>query len=283
MNTSRFYSGVTLVVGGAFFILAVTSTFTLTQLLRTRFDPLLLVLINFLAGFVEIVIGYESMVTFGGRFSLGVANFASRLSGSRQIIEIMEDPPKALTGKVIHYAFLAYVPLLVFIISVALSWDVFTLDTSRSGLAQPFFRTLDIFARNVGVNPVSFSVELVPILLFMTFLAGTIPSIALPYFRRFKVTGVNSAPFHKGFLITSVGIVTGASAIFTLSGLFYEVLLTSQAPLYYHYSILVMVGLSLYYAFGSYFGLERAERMITKTLETSRSDDAVFKGRVTLS
>ncbi len=283
MGTARFYSGVTLVVGGAFFILAVTSTFTLTQLLHTRFDPLLLVIINFLAGLVEIVIGYESMVTFGGRFSLGIASFASRLGGSRQIVEIIEDPPKALAGKLIHYAFLAYVPILVFLISVALSWDIFTLDTSRSGLAQPFFRTLDIFARNVGVNPVLFSVELVPVLLFMTFLAGTIPSIALPYFRRFRVTGVNSAPFHKGFLFATVGVVAGASAIFTLSGLFYEVLLTAQEPLYYHYSMLEMVGLSLYYAVGSYLGLERAEGMITKTLEASKPDDAVFRGKVTLS
>jgi hypothetical protein len=283
MSTSRLYSGVALIVGGAFFILAVTSTFTLSQLVHTRFDPLLLVFINFLAGFVGIVIGYESMVTFGGRFSLGIANFASRLSGSRQIIEVIEDPPEALTRKLINDAFLIYVPLLVFLISVALSWDIFTLDTSRSGLAQPLFRTLDIFARNVRVNPVLFSVELVPILLLLTFVAGTIPSIALPYFGRFKVTGVNSAPFHKGFLISTVGIIAGASAIFTLSGLFYEVLLTTQEPLYYHYSFLEMVGLSLYYAVGSYFGLGRAESMITKMLESSKSEDAVFRGKVTLS
>jgi hypothetical protein len=282
VSTSRFYSGVALTVGGAFFVLSVTSTFTLSQLLRTRFDPLLLVFINFFAGFVAIVIGYESIVTFGGRFSLGIASFVSRLTGSRQIVEVIEDPPKALTRKLIHYAFLIYVPLLVFLISVALSWDIFTLDTTHSGLAQPFFRTLDIFARNIRVNPVLFSVELVPILLFLTFLAGTIPSISLPYSRRFRVTGVNSAPFHKAFLITTVGIVAGASAIFTLSGLFYEVLLTTKEPLYYHYSVLEMVGLSLYYAVGSYLGLDRAEGMITKMLDSSKSDDAVFRGRVTV-
>lgn len=274
--------GVALVVGGAFFVIAVMTTFSPTQLAHSRFDPVLVIFVNFLSGLVAVVIGYESMVGFGGRFSLGIAKFVAKVSGSRQVVEVIRDQPMALSHGLISQAYLAYVPPLVFLISIALSWDIFTLDTAHSGPAQPFFHLLDIFARNLRVNPVLFSLELVPIFLLLIFVAGIVPSVVLPYFGRFRVTGVNSTPFHKGFLMTTVAVVTGVSAVFSLSALFYEVLFTTQEPLYYHYSLLQLVGLSLYYGVGSSLGLERAGRIITKTLETSKPSDLVFQGTVAL-
>jgi hypothetical protein len=271
------------VVGAGFFVLAVYSTFKMAQPSYARLDPVLLTIVSFVAGVVEILVGYVSIVGFGGKFSVGVARFAARTSGSKQVLEIIGENPNGLSHRLIGQAYLVYVPALVFLISVALSWDIFTLDTVHSGLAQPLFHLLDIFARNLKVNPVRFSLELVPILVLLTFAAGIVPSMVLPYFGKFRVTGVNSAPFHKGFLITTVAVAAGISAIFALSALFYETLFTSQEPLYYHYALLQMVGMSLYYAVGSSLGFEKAGASIMKTLETSNPDDLVFQGTVALS
>jgi hypothetical protein len=283
MTNSAYYNAYALVVGGGFFVLAVYSTFKMVQLPFSRLDPVLLTVVSFVAGALEILVGYVSMLGFGGRFSIGIARFAARAGGSKQVLEVIPEKPHSWFGRLIGTAYLVYVPALVFLISVALSWDIFTLDTIHSGLAQPFFHLLDIFARNFRVNPIRFSLELIPILLLLTFAAGIVPSIVLPYFGKFRVTGVNSSPFHTGLLIATVGVVTGISAIFSLSALFYETLFTSQEPLYYHYSLLQMVGMSLYYAVGTSLGLEMAGARIQKTLETSNPDDLVFRGTVTLN
>jgi hypothetical protein len=282
MNNSILYNGVALVVGAAFFVLAVFSTFTGAEPTYVRLDPILLTVVSFVAGAIAVLAGYTSIVTFGGRFSVGAARFISRVTGSRQVLEVVEDLPSGLSGKLVSQAHLAYLPVLLLLISLALSWDIFTLDTARSGVVRPFFHLLDIFTRNLRVDPVRFSLELVPIILMLTFVAGIVPSMVLPYFGRFRVTGVNDSPFHKGFLITTLAAVAGISAIFALSALFYETLFTSQEPLYYHYALLQMVGICLYFAVGSSLGLEKAGIGIMKDLEASKAEDLVFLGTVSV-
>lgn len=69
------------------------------------------------------VIGYASMVTFGGRVSLGVADSIARLVSARQVIEVRKAPPMRLRHKLLHETFLAYVPVIVLMITVAIAWD----------------------------------------------------------------------------------------------------------------------------------------------------------------
>jgi len=281
MKNSHLFVGVALILGGGFFVLAITSTFTLSQVLRSRFDPVEMVFINVIAGLVEIFIGYESMVIFGGRLSLGVAEFVSRIANSKQVIEVRREQPSALKHKLIRDLFLAYVPLIVFMLTVSIAWDFYNADTVRSGAARPLLHFFDIFARP-STNVILYSVQVTPFVVLFSFLAGVVPSISLPYFRKFKVTGVNSGPFHTTLMISVVGVLAGVSALFTLFGLFYEVLLVNRLPLYYRYILLVAVGFSLYYGVGSYLGLGRAEEMVRKELVGKKWHN-VFEGSVALA
>lgn len=282
MKNEYLFVGIALIVGGAFYVLAVTSTFSFLQITRSRFDPVEMVFISFLAGLVEVLIGYESMVLFGGRLSLGVAEFTAGRTGSKQVIEVRKEEPTELKHRLIREAYLAYVPLVVFIITVAIAWDVYNADSVHSGIFQRLFSPIDVFSRTIRVNVILYSIGVTPLILLFSFIAGIVPSIALPYFRRFKVTGVNSAPFHTWFLVTLIGVVAGISAILTLFGLFYEVLLLEKAPLYYHYILEVGAGFSLYYGVGSYLGLGRAEAMIMRAL-AKKSGGNVFLGSVSVT
>lgn len=283
LKNAHLFIAITLIVGGGFFVLAVTSTFTLFQVVHSRFEPTEMVFLNFLAGLVEIVIGYESMVIFGGRFSLGIADFASRLGGSKQVIEVRKEEPTELKHRLIREAYLAYAPLIVFFITVAIAWDFYNADSIHMGIFRPVFHQLDIFSRAISVNVVLYSIGVTPLIVLFTFLGGIVPSISLPYFRKFKVTGVNSGPFHTTFLVSLVGVVAGISALLTLSGLFYELLLVGKTPLYYHYILLVAVGFSLYFGVGSYLGLERAEKMIKDALSRMKEGSKAFEGSVALT
>lgn len=155
-------------------------------------------------------------------------------------------------------------------------------DSVHSGVSKPFFHLLDIFARPVNVNPILYSVQVTPTMILFALLAGIVLSICLPYFRKFNVTGINSGPFHTTLLLTIVGVVAGISVLFTLFGVFYEVLFLNKPPLFYHYIILDSVALSLCYAVGSYLGLERAEEMVRKEL-VSRKWSRVVEGSVTVN
>ncbi len=282
MKNAHLFIAIALIVGGDLFAIAVGSTFSSLQITRSRFDPVEMVFISVLVGLVEILIGYESMILFGGKLSLGVAEFAATRTGSKQVIEIRNEEPTELKNKLIRDAYLVYVPLIVFIITVAIAWDVYNADSVHSGVLQRLFTPIDIFSRSIKVNVILYSIGVTPLILVFSFIAGIVPSIALPYFRRFKVTGVNSAPFHTWFMVTLIGIVAGISAFFTLVGLFYEVLLLEKAPLYYHYILEVGAGFSLYYAIGSYLGLGRAETMIMQALAKKRGGN-VFLGSVSVN
>jgi len=283
LRSSQVFILLALIVGGGFFVLAVTTTYSPLQLFRSRFDPLLMIFVNLLAGLVEVVVGYESMTFFGGRHSLDVAALSSRLMGSKQIIEIREGDPPRVGQRLAREAYLLYVPFIVFIITTAIAWDIYNADSVHSGIFRPFFHLLDIFSRTTGANIILYSLELTPLILLLTFMAGIVPSVALPYFRGFKVTGINSSPFHTSLLVTVVGLVAGVSVLFTLFGLYYEILLLQNTPLYYHYVLLVTAGFSLYYSVGSRLGLERAEVLIKESLSKSKEKDRVFEGSVSFA
>lgn len=83
---------------------------------------------------------------------------------------------------------------------------------------------IDVFSKPLQENLTSYSVSAIPYMLILVFVAGLVPSMVLPYFRRFKITGVNSGPFHTNILFTIVGFIAGLGATLTLIDLIYEVL-----------------------------------------------------------
>lgn len=127
----------------------------------------------------------------------------------------------------------------------------------------------------------SYSIEMLLVMLVLVAIAGIVPSIVLPYFRKFKVTGVNSGPFHTDLLFTVVGFIVGLGALLTVLGLVYEVLWVGKGPSYYHYVVPVMLGLCVHYSIGASWGRDRAEIMVQRMLEV-REGRRIVRGKVNI-
>jgi hypothetical protein len=119
-----------------------------------------------------------------------------------------------------------------------------------------------------------------PLMILLVALAGLVPSIVLPFFRKFKVTSVNSAPFHRDLLFSTVGVFLGLGAVLSIVEVLYAMLVHGE-PRIYSYVLPTILGLSLHYSLGSYVGIEKAEGMIEKGLRTEPGQ-RVFQGTVTV-
>jgi hypothetical protein len=93
----------------------------------------------------------------------------------------------------------------------------------------------------------------------------------LPYFDKFKVTGINAGPFHTSLLYSAVGAFAGLGVLLTLVGLFYRSLWLNRAPLPYHFGILALLGFSLHFSLGMYLGQRKAEGKILHRIHGSES------------
>jgi len=273
-------TAIPLVLGFAAYSVAAVSTFSIPQLTHAGLDQVAIAGLTFMAGVFTIGLGYESIVLFGGVCSLSFAGFVARVTKSKQLIEIREKKSPKLLKSLIEKSHLIYLPALLFFTSVALGWDIYTALPNRTNrtstltsqprinvpLASQLLHSLNFFATPQRANAVMFSLRLTPALILMTVISGLVPSIALPYFRRFRITGVNAGPFHSSLLTAVIGSVVGLSIVLSLLGIFYS-LWAGGAPTSYHYALLVLAGLSLHYAAGTYIGRSRSESIILRKLE----------------
>jgi hypothetical protein len=237
-----------------------------------------------IAGLAVFVLGYISIVVLGGKASLGLVEFISRLNGSRHAIEVKEET-QVNSRKLIKDASLLYIPTLVFMISLALALNIHYLHTSTditalSSIIETPLNTLDIFLKPTNIGSLRYSIEIIPVMVFFVAVAGVVPSIVLPYLRKFKITSVNAAPFHKDILFSIVGTMFGLTIVLSLIDIIYGVL-TGNQPHYYAYVLPTMVGLSLHYSLGAYMGRKKAEEIIEKILKTE-SRKRVFQGKVSV-
>jgi hypothetical protein len=142
----------------------------------------------------------------------------------------------------------------------------------KAGFFQPVLHTLDIFSRPVaGTSPILFSRHLIPALVLLIAIGGFVPALVLPYFEKFKITGVNAGPFHTSLLFYEVGVLAGLGVILTLVGLFYRSLWLNRAPLPYHFGILALLGFSIHFSLGMYLGHGKAEAKIVDMIRRSES------------
>ena len=266
------------IVGIILYATAILTTFGRTlwehSTLGPTFGPLFMIGATSLVGLWAVAFGYVMILILGGRFSLGLASFISRVTGSKQIIELSKTPTiSSRTSKLLDRVHWLYMPGLVFISAVGLAWDVHNGDDPETGMLQPILHRLDIFSRPTsGVGPILFSRDLIPALLIVTVLAGFVPSLVLPYFgKKFKITGVNAGQFHKYLLYYSIGALTGLGVLLTLVGLFYRSLWLNRAPLPYHFGILSLLGFSLHFSLGMYLGMRKAEVKILQRIHDSQS------------
>jgi energy-converting hydrogenase Eha subunit E len=226
-----------------------------------------------LAGFGAIALGYLMTVILGGFASLKLIKFISHLMHSKQIIELPKTPitsnRKTVMLEWLHWV---YAPAVVFISAVGLGWDTHNGDGPGAGVFQPVMHSLDVFSRpTIGTSPILLSRQLIPALLILVAIAGFVPSIVLPYFRKFRVTGVNAGPFHTTLLLSSVAAMAGLGVFLTLVGLFYRTLWLHRAPLPYHFGILALLGFALHFCLGMYLGANKADANIIRSIRNSQS------------
>lgn len=283
MRNYRLPLAAALLLGNLAYVFAVTTSFNFLLLSRFGYAPIVILLLVIAGGVFAMLLGYVSIVFLGGHFSLGVANFYAILTRSTHIMYYDRESSKTLSQRLISETYLAYAAGLVFLLLVSIAWDLHNADGPHAGIFYSFLNATNIFlTRTDNVNPIRFSVNSLPLLFLLTALAGLIPSLTLPYLRNFRVTSVNSGPFHTSLLLTVVGLVAGLSAILTITGLIYKVLWASaaRAAPSYHFILLVMLGFSLHYAAGSYIGRDRAEKILVKSLENRPTKGRVFFGAV---
>ena len=262
-------SAAPLILGFVAYSAAAFSTFSIPQLTHVGLDEFAIASVTFAVGLFAIGLGYESIVLFGGVCSLGFVGFIARVTKSRQLIESREKSPQ-LRKILIEKSHLVYLPALLFFTSIGIGWDIYTVippRTTRSiGIARSILYSLNFFATPQRANAVLFSLRITPALILITLISGIVPAIALPYFRRFRVTGINAGPFHSSLLTTTVGSVVGVSIVLSFLGIFYKIFWAGSAPTSYHYAVIVLAGLSLHYAAGTYMGRDKAEAIVLRKL-----------------
>lgn len=255
---------------------------------RGYFEELDAFVFTSIAGVAVFAIGYTSVVVLGGKVSLGLVEFISRLGGSRHAIEVKEEQ-QTDNRILIKDTSLLYIPALVFIISLTLALNIHYLHTTTniasfpsflSSILQTALNTLDVFLKPTSIGSLRYSIEIIPIMVFLVAIAGVIPSIVLPYFRKFKITSVNAAPFHRDILFSAAGALFGLTIALSLVDVIYGSL-TGTEPRYYDYVLPTMVGFSLHYSLGAYMGRKKAEEMVEKTLKTG-STKRVFQGKISI-
>jgi hypothetical protein len=276
-------AAVPLILGLVMYIVAAVSTFSIHQLTVAGLDPLGIALLTSVMGVLVIGLGYGSIVLLGGICSLSIAGLISRLTKTKQVIRPKEEKPSQLGKILIEKSHLVYLPLVLFFTSLALGWDIYTVDpstpriassrttTTRPGTLQLVLHSLNFLATPQHTTGVLFSLRLTPGLIAITLISGLTPSIALPYFRRFKIIGINGGPFHTTVLTAVLGPIIGLNILVSLLGIFYKVLWAS-APTSYHYALIVLIGFSLHYSAGTYIGRGKAESIIHGRLANGSYD-----------
>jgi len=244
-------------------------------------SPFAVVTITLVGGLGAIALGYGSVVVFGGKVSLDLNEFVARVTMCKQVIEIADEKKQVTRRVALWRDFGLYMPALVFGLSLMLAWDVHNLHDPQTSFFYPLFHVLDIFSKPVATDHLSRSIEVVLVMVVLIGIVGIAPAMALPYFRKFKVTGVNSGPFHTNFLFLVIGFIVGIGTVLTLVGFLYNVLWVGKGPVIYHYVLLALLGLSLHYTLGAFLARDRSEKMIMTKLKVT-SGKRIIRGAVVI-
>jgi hypothetical protein len=268
----------TFISGLFFYLYGILSSFGVSLGSSEFYETMIVTAIG---GLVSLGLGYVSVVVFGGIASLRLVEFVSKFTRAKHVVELADEKHPTLQGRIGRHAMIIAMPILIFLLSVGITWDVHNLHDPSTWIFHSVLHALDVFSKPLIADPLYYSIEIVLVMVVLVVIAGVIPSLVFPYFRRFKVTGINSGPFHTDLLINLVGFIVGLSAILTLIGVLFEVMWVGQGPSYYHYVIPVMMGLSLHYTIGTFMGRDKSEDMVEALLET-HTGERVLKGTINI-
>ena len=138
-------------------------------------------------------LGYASVMVLGGMLSLKLNEFIARVTFCKQVVEVIEEKPQVIASRAWR-DFMVYMPALVFGLTLVLGWDIHNVYDPQTAIYYPILRTLDIFSKPLAADHILRPIEVIVTMTILIGIAGIAPSIALPYFRKFKITGVNSGP-----------------------------------------------------------------------------------------
>ena len=107
-----------------------------------------------IGGLAALGLGYASVVYLGGKASLGIANFLSRISGSENVIEIEQKAKPKRLGPINDTSFV-YIPAIIFITTLVLALNIHylvntfsvTFQVVPSPILQTILNSLDIFLK----------------------------------------------------------------------------------------------------------------------------------------
>lgn len=273
--TKRFLLIITcFIVGILCYVLGVQLTFSLTDRIL-RDESIELLLLTSIGGCAILGLGYLSSVFIGGKVSLTIMEFFSKITGSKQIIE-ETDNNSSLTFRFLKIDFSIFIPIILFITSMALDWDIHNVHSSETGIVNQLLAYLDIFSKPPSISAYAYSISTIPIMILLFAIIGIIPAIALPYFRKFKITSVNGGQFPSSLLFTFVGTISGLGVLFSLTGFFYNTLWVNKGPVYYHYILPALVGLSLHYSIGLFLGRKKSELLVSEALPNLKSERIII-------
>lgn len=265
-------------LGMLVYVFAVVSTFAFGFYV-SGVSPLVIFILISLGGLGALGLGYASVVVLGGMISLRLNEFIARVSMSKQVVEVATGKPQEIARKEVWRDFLLYMPVVVFGLSLFLAWDIHNVHDPQTGVFHTVLHALDIFSKPLTADPVLRPVEVVLAMIVLIGIAGIAPSMAIPYFRKFKITGVNGGPFHTNLLLLVAGLVVGLGTVLTLVGFIYSVLWVGKGPIIYHYVFLALLGLSLHYALGAFLARDKSEDMIMTKLRT-HSGKRIVQGTI---
>lgn len=243
--------------------------------------------LTLIGGLAAFGIGYASVVYLGGKASLGIADFLSRISNSENIIEIEQEAKPKRLGPINDVAFI-YIPAIVFTTALVLALNIHylvntftvTFQVVPSPILQTILNSLDIFLKPTSIGSLGFSIEIIPLMVLYVILSGIPPAIVLPYLRKFKITSINGVQFHKSILLIALGALLGVTIILSLANIIIGIILGTQ-PHYYSYLLPAIMGLSLHYSLGAFIGRVKAERNVENILKTNPLKN-VYVGKISV-
>lgn len=267
-------------LGMLIYVFAVVSTFSFGFYV-SGVNPFMIFILISLGGLGALGLGYVSVVVLGGMISLRLNEFIARVSMCKQVVEVTAESPQNMARKWVLRDFLVYMPAVIFGLALFLAWDIHNVHDPQAGVFHGLLHVLDIFSKPLTADPVMRPIEVVLAMIALIGVVGIAPSIAIPYFRKFKITGVNGGPFHTNLLLLVAGLVVGLGTVLTLVGFLYSVLWVGKGPIIYHYVLLALLGLSLHYTLGTYLAREKSEDMIMDKLRT-HSGTRIVQGTIVI-
>ena len=154
-----------LILGFVAYSVAAVSTFSIPQLTLVRLDPFAVALFTSIVGLLVIGLGYGSIIFLGGICSLSIAGLIGRLTKTKQVIRPKREKNLHLGKALIAKSHLVYLPLVLFFTSIALGWDIYSADPSRTasttpGMLRLVLHSLNFFATPQHASGVLFSLRL---------------------------------------------------------------------------------------------------------------------------